>query len=240
MTMPRVVAVESLDHLAENDPRALRSRRDLQRVHRVMGTQRILRRGLHAVAAHCSNSPLQILELGAGDGTLMLGVAQSRLASLVGAELTLLDRQDLVGEATIAGYAKAGWTVRTKVTDVLDWAVQPVDRPRRWDLIVANLFMHHFNSSELATLLEAIEARCTSFFACEPRRSWPALAGSRLVGLLGANAVTRQDAVLSVHAGFRDQELSGIWPGPAAAWTLSEQAAGLFSHRFSACRGQVD
>jgi len=48
--------------------------------------------------------------------------------------------------------------------------------------------------------------------------------------LLGANAVTREDAVLSVHAGFRDAELSTAWPGNAADWRLQEHPAGLFSH----------
>jgi hypothetical protein len=239
MTMPRCVTDETLDHLAEDDPRARRSRRDLRRVHMAMGTRRILRRGLQTLATGHRGAPLRILELGAGDGTLMLGVAQARLPCLAHAEFTMLDRQGLVSEATIAGYGRAGWVATTQIADVLDWARESSAPSRRWDLIVANLFMHHFESSELDLLLRAIEARCSSFFACEPRRSWPALAGSHLVGLLGANAVTRQDAVLSVHAGFRDQELSRAWPGPPDAWALREHAAGLFSHCFSACRGGV-
>ena len=240
MTMARVVTDETLDHLGADDPMALRSRRDLRRVHMAMGTRRILRRGLHTMATHLPNPPLRILELGAGDGTLMLGVAHARLPVLEGADLTLLDRQALVNEATIAGYAQAGWTVRTQVTDVRDWVREPAEHDRHWDLIVANLFMHHFESAELASLLRAIEQRCTSFLACEPRRNRLALAGSHLVGLLGVNAVTRQDAVLSVHAGFCDRELSDMWPGRPGAWTLCEQAAGPFSHRFSASRNEAD
>ncbi|HEU4708590.1 MAG TPA: hypothetical protein VFS17_04690, partial [Methylophilaceae bacterium] len=74
------------------------------------------------------------------------------------------------------------------------------------------------------------------FVACEPRRSWFALGGSRLVGLLGANDVTREDAVLSVKAGFRERELSSLWPHAGHSWELHECAAGLFSHCFIATR----
>ena len=61
-------------------------------------------------------------------------------------------------------------------------------------------------------------------------------AGSHLVGAIGANSVTRTDAVLSVAAGFRDSEIGALWPGPASCWSLNEHAAGLFSHRFLAKR----
>jgi hypothetical protein len=56
-----------------------------------------------------------------------------------------------------------------------------------------------------------------------------------MVSLLGAGPVTRQDAVSSVHAGFRGRELSGHWPG-GQDWVVSEFSAGLFSHCFLAIR----
>jgi hypothetical protein len=100
----------------------------------------------------------------------------------------------------------------------------------RWDLIVTTLFLHHFEGVAFKRLLAAIERRAVRFFACEPRRAPLALVGSHLVGALGANAVTREDAVLSVRAGFRDDELSRLWPGPPGDWRLREYTAGLFSH----------
>jgi hypothetical protein len=103
-------------------------------------------------------------------------------------------------------------------------------------LITTALFLHHFDAGALDLLLAAAAARCDRFFACEPRRSWAALAGSHLVGAIGANAVTREDAVLSVHAGFRDGEISARWPMTGGHWQLRESAAGLFSHCFSARR----
>lgn len=242
MTLRRVVAAETLDGLAENDPSAMRSRRDLQRIHRLMGTRSIVSRSLRKMTAtRCKNRPLRMLELGAGDGSLMLSVARASGSDGPAVELTLLDRQSLVSKATIASYAELNWSATAQVADVFDWAASGgYSRcgvgAASWDLIVCNLFVHHFEGSELHLLLAAIESRTAQFFACEPHRGWLALAASHLVGAIGANAVTREDAVLSVHAGFRDAELSQAWPASGASWILDEYPAGLFSHCFFAQR----
>ncbi len=243
MTLPRKVEPELLDGLAASDPVAARARRDLQRVHRIMGTCPILVTGLREMIAERSrHTALRILELGAGDGTLMLRVANALATQWPAAELTLLDRQPLVGHATIAAYARLGWTVETKVMNVADWADAPAhervpgNATQRWDFIIANLFLHHFAGGELTALLDAIASSTDRFVACEPRRDWLALAGSHLVGAIGASAVTRTDAVLSVHAGFNGKELSTLWPHTGVEWRIDEYAAGPFSHFFRAQR----
>ncbi|SPE23367.1 conserved hypothetical protein [Burkholderiales bacterium] len=243
MTLPRIVADETLDHLAPEDPAAVRARGDLRRVHRAMATRSILLRALRDwTPAQGTRAPLRVLELGAGDGSLMLDVARVLAPHWPPVELTLLDRQALVSRATMDGFAALGWRAVAIVSDVLEWAAGGGAAPtedgaaRRWDLIVANLFLHHFAGVQLAGLLDAVAARTQRFLACEPRRAWLALAGSHLIGALGTNAVTRADAVLSVHAGFRGSELSTLWPAPAAGWRIQEYPAGLFSHCFRAAR----
>lgn len=235
--MLRNVTPEALDALPPSDPDAMRSRRDLQRVHRVMRTRHILQRGLTAMMDRREKSkPLRILEIGAGDGSLMLGVARTLAPSVAGVELTLMDRQPLLATATLEGYGHLGWTAIEKVGDVLDWATDPFRKAESWDLILANLFLHHFDSPQLALILKASASTCDRFFACEPRRHWLALAGSHLVGVLGANHVTREDAVLSVHAGFNGGELTALWPKQHGSWRLKEYSAGFFSHCFWAER----
>lgn len=243
MTMMRTVGAETLDGLAQTDPAAMRSRRDMRRLHIAMGTRSILLRALRKLAAaRHGAAPLRVLELGAGDGSLMLGVARALAPAWPRVELTLLDRQALVDRATLQSYAEAGWTAVAEVRDVLEWASSTTDSlvkggvMMRWDVIVANLFLHHFEGAQLAALLGAIDARTERFFACEPRRAWLALAGSHLVGAIGANAVTREDAVLSVHAGFRGNELTALWPAHGVGWHVHEYSAGLFSHCFCARR----
>jgi hypothetical protein len=241
--MPRIVCAEELDTLGADDPSAMRSRRDLRRVHRVLGSRSIVRRGLEDMFAHRREAaPMRVLELGAGDGSFMLGVARHLTPRWRNVELTLLDRQLLLDNATIAQYAAVGWKAFAWVVDARDWTAgaadpSPADGPgARWDLIVANLFLHHFAVAELNPLLNAA-ALCTDrFFACEPRRNWFALLGSHLIGAIGVNAVTRGDAVVSVHAGFGGNELTASWPTQGDGWRLSEYPAGPFSHCFRAER----
>jgi hypothetical protein len=238
MTMPRVLTVETLDLLAADDPRARQSRRELVRVHRAMGTRTIVRRGWQALMpARPVGAPLRILELGAGDGTLLLGVARRVHRAWPTVHLTLLDRLDLVSAATLAGYAALGWTARVERADVRDWAATAgTSDTARWDLISTALFLHHFQARQLQSLLAGVACSTERFFACEPRRGWLACAGSHLVGALGAHALTRHDAVASVHAGFRGAEITAHWPPAGATWRCQEAPAGLFSQAFSAHR----
>jgi hypothetical protein len=221
---------------------ALRSRRDLRRVHLAMGTRRIIVHALHTSHLAADHpSPLRILEIGAGDGNLMCGVAQRLGRRWQSVELTLLDQLDLVEASTIDRFAAFGWRIRPVVSDVLAWAAA-ADVPGRakpWDLIIANLFLHHFEGAQLSGILSAVEARTDCFFACEPRRSRMANWGSHLIGALGVNAVTRADAVTSVRAGFQQSEISTLWPR-APHWKVKEYAAGLFSHCFFAERSFTD
>src|SRR5579871_1062351 len=71
---PRLVVPEMLDELAPDDPRAQRARRDLRRVHGCMRSPAILKRLIETVSLPLARR-WRIIELGAGDGTLMLRVA---------------------------------------------------------------------------------------------------------------------------------------------------------------------
>lgn len=222
----RDVQPEILDDLPVDDPRAIQSRRDLQKVNAFMGHPAIVARELRAAAP----APRVVVELGAGDGTFLLRVARHmRLRS--GVRAVLVDRRPSLTEATRKGLRAAGWDIDTCELDVFEWLRRP--RPQTSDVTVANLFLHHFKEKELAELLALAARQTGSFIACEPRRSRTARAGASLLRLLGCNDVTMHDADKSVRAGFRDSELSALWP-PDPGWQLNEQRAGLFSHKFVA------
>jgi SAM-dependent methyltransferase len=232
----RLVEGEELDGLAADDPRGCRSRRDLQRVHIAMRSVSNLRRAVAAL--QFAVQPRRILELGAGDGTLLLRFARAQRPRWNDVELTLLDRVDLVSGQTRAAYHELGWHVNFLRADALEWAASP--QTRRYDLCFANLFLHHFESAPLALLLRAVAATTDAFVACEPRRSNLARFGSRLIVLLGANEVTRQDAVKSVAAGFTDRELSAAWNAAGGDWNLVEFSALPFSHCLAAtCKSRL-
>jgi SAM-dependent methyltransferase len=224
----RSLEPEWLDHLPGDDPRAVASRRDLRLVNRIMGHARIIGRVLRE---RLTGETPRVAELGAGDGTLLARIAAAaRWKS--GADIVLVDRQPVVSAATGERYRESGCRLSIDAADVFDWLARASDR---YDAIVANLFMHHFDAPALARLFELAAARTGLLVACEPRRARLPLAGSHLLGLIGCNDVTRHDAVLSVRAGFSGEELSALWPA-GTEWTLEERRAGLFSHLFSAYR----
>jgi hypothetical protein len=227
----RVVLPELLDELDPNDARAQRSRRDLRRVHRAMGSLSILKGGI--LRLQLSHLPMRILELGAGDASLLLRLARAQ-PTWRGVALTVLDRHDLLSSETRSAYDQLGWKLTVLRADVMDWARQ--DHSQQFDLCLANLFLHHFDTLALNTLMAAIAEHSDAFVACEPRRNTFAWLGSQLVGILGANAVTRGDAVKSVEAGFADQELTAIWPNSRDVWWCNEYAAPPFTHCFTAAR----
>jgi len=227
----RTVRPEILDELAPEDPRAERARSDLRRINRIMRSAAHLERALRPLARRESQAPLRLLELGAGDGTLMLRLARRLAPERAGAELTLLDRHVLLAPATAAAFERLGWRVRALRADVLEWTRAACTE--RWDAIVANLFLHHFAPASLTALLAAVAARAPLFVACEPRRSALSLSASHLLRAIGASRVTRHDAVASVHAGFRDAEISACWPRQAQ-WALDERRGGAFCHLFCA------
>jgi hypothetical protein len=226
MKLQRQVLPEHLDVLPVDDPVARRSRRDLQRVHRVMRSLTILRRAVGELSM--TRQPRKILELGAGDGSLMLRFAQSMRPPWRDVEVTFIDRQDLIGPEIRKPLDLLGWKVQVLRIDALDWARAAFDQ--RYDLCVTTLFLHHFQLSALEELLRAVGARCRAFVACEPRRNRAAWIGSHLLAFLGANEVTREDGVTSVVAGFAGHELTALWPPNGKSWRLQEYFAWPFTH----------
>ena len=217
----RTVTPEWLDELPVDDPAAERSRRDLQRVNAWMGNARLIARQLAGTSA------TELVELGAGDGTLLLQIARR----LPARHATLVDRQTLLAESVASEFRALGWSVVAVPADAGNWLAAAA--PCAGRVIVANLFLHHFADEPLRRLLALIEARAGQFVACEPARTTLARIGAELLPLIGCNRVTRHDARISVAAGFTGHELSALWPG-GAEWRLHETRAGLFSHLFVA------
>ncbi len=233
MALARRVEPERLDVLPAHDPDAIHSRGDLRRLNVVMRQAEVIADvlGRYGIVPRMQ----RVVDLGGGDGTLLLRLTR-RLAPLhPGLRATIVDRHAAVDDRTRAALAGLGCPVEVAESDVFDWLTRTPPEPGT--LTLANLFLHHFTGSALGTLLDRIARRSTWLVACEPRRSRWTLTASRLVGLLGCNAVTRADAVTSVRAGFIGRELSAAWP-TGGDWSLDERPAGPFSHLFVARRAE--
>jgi len=229
--MNRRIEPELLDQLPPTDRRAMQSRRDLQRLNAWMGHARIMSQALRS----CWNTttPERLVELGAGDATFLSLVAQDLALDWKRVGVVTVDIRDIVSPETRQDFLKLGWSLETIKDDVFDWMRQPSGE--QWDLMIANLFLHHFTEEQLANLFSQAAQRTRVFVAIEPRRWAWSLLFTRLLWLIGCNQVTRHDAYLSVRAGFAGCELSQIWPANGG-WSLQERPANFSSHLFIATR----
>ena len=229
--MIRTLHPELVDALPAEHPGAIQTRRDLRRINTLMGHSGILARSLRKVFP--DRSPSSIVEIGAGDGEILLRVARRLARAWHNVDVTFVDLQDLLGNKTKADFAALSWGVRSVKSDVFQWLQETAGE--KTDVILGNLILHHFSDAQLKTLFAAAAEKASAFIAVEPRRGGWSLFFARCLSLIGCGPVACHDAPVSVRAGFKGRELSALWPADGQ-WELLERRAGLFSHLFIARR----
>jgi hypothetical protein len=225
--MKRVVQPELLDALPVDDPGAVRSRADLRRLNRWLRHARLIASNL---LANLAPPPETLVEVGAGDGTLLLEVARQLRGSWPAVRVILVDAKPTTRVETLAEFESLGWRAERVVADVFDWVAES---DCAVDGVLANLFLHHLDDRRLGALLHWVARHARVMVACETRREWPSLAVVRMLGILGCHRVTRHDARTSMKAGFVDGELARLWPG-TGRWDLRERRVRWLTHLFVA------
>ena len=211
---PRSVRPEILDRLPQDSRAALASRRDLRLINRLQGNARWFR---HVLRAHYRNREY-VLELGAGTGELGQAL-QSRQINLAGLDL---------GRRPRDWPTRAPW-FETDVLKFLHWADYPI--------VIGNLFFHHFDHAELATLGARLSERARLIIASEPLRAPRTGKLFRLMcPLIRAHQVTRHDGQASIAAGFRHDELPYLLRLDPAVWRWRVQETWLGAYRLIAER----
>ncbi len=206
--MQRILQAELLDSLPHDHPDALHSRRDLRIINRIMGNGRWFARVLPGLL----HPGEVVLELGAGDGTLGQWLAARGLP---------VDGLDLAPRPPAWPAARA-WH-RADLKTFRGYGSYPV--------VAGNLIFHQFNEPELADLGAALRRSARTIVACEPLRRRTSQALLAVLGPpLGANAVTRHDARVSVAAGFQGDELPRALGLRPQDWEIhcNETALGAF------------
>ena len=224
----RRIEAEILDSLSADDPRAIRSRRDLRRLNYLMRHAAIfddqvgLSRGGFV--------PNRVLELGTGDGWLLYELLSRLPRSMARREVVMVDRHPSVSAGVIGALESEGWKVTVEACDIFEW-FKAGSQNEPFDCCFVNLLLHHFRDRQIGSLFQSLQQCSRSIAVCEPRRNWRSLLASYCVGLVGCCDVTRNDAVISVRAGFTEDELTRLWPRDRG-WTVQERPMGLFSHYF--------
>jgi hypothetical protein len=229
--MERIVLPELLDVLPPRDESALRSRRDIRRLNSLMGHPRLMARALENSLRDRASK--RIVELGAGDGHFLLGVAERMHGPQLAVEATLVDRLDVLDPQMRERFNAVGWRIGAEIAEAMEWLRQAA--PDSTGVIISNLFFHQFGADELAEMLRLASRSAHTVIALEPRRGWlPDFLG-RFLWVVGCGPITRNDGRISIRAGFAGRELSALWPD-TKNWKLTEGPVGLFTHQFLAQR----
>lgn len=210
----RVVIPELLDHLPHDDPEAQRSRRDLRRINLLMGNEHWVCRTVRRFPEAAGRG---IVEIGAGDGMLC-----GKLTRLFPhAAVTAYDLAPAPGDLDLRVEWRRG-----------DVFVAPVPKP--CGVLVANLFLHHFEGDSLTALAHWFRDFEVLVFN-EPARA-------RLPHFLGAlmhpwiNRVTRHDMHVSIRAGFAEGEITGLLGLDPGRWQIRETSTWRGARRVLASR----
>ncbi|MDF3057455.1 MAG: hypothetical protein K0R17_1670 [Rariglobus sp.] len=194
----RFVQPEILDRLPDDAPAAQRSRRDLRMINRLLGNERWFRR----VLAPRLRRGERLLEVGAGDGMLGLGLMEAGLGTVAGLDLV---------RRPASWPERAPW-FQTSVFQFMSWTDYPV--------VIGNLIFHHFDADELAVLGAQLNRGARLIVVSEPLRSpHAARLFSLLCPLMRADPVTRHDGRVSIEAGFRGGELPALLRLDPKVWT---------------------
>src|SRR5687768_3573111 len=103
--MKRFSAPELLDELPVSDPLAVGSRKDLRKLNRLMGHPHFFLKRLRDL--YFLKPPRNLVEIGVGDGSLMLFLAQKLRWRNV--EVWLIDRQKTISPAVVEQFEELGW-----------------------------------------------------------------------------------------------------------------------------------
>lgn len=219
----RLVEPEILDSLPHDHPDALASRGDIRFLNTVMGNFRWIRKELGQNARPAE----KVVELGAGDGSLVRYVARTHAALAKG--WTGLDFAPSPGPALLP--VGAGWLQGDFLADGA-----AADAVRGADIVVANLILHHFQDDQLALLGRRLH-RARLLLISEPARHPSHLWKGRLLNaVLSFNHVTMFDMARSIQAGFKVGELPRLLRLDEKVWTVQESTSQLGAYRLVAVR----
>lgn len=184
----RVLQQELLETYPDDHPDAIIGREELRLVNAVMGNHRWMVRQLRRLY----QPGWRITEIGAGDGALSMQFWQAGIC----------EARELHGFDLARRPAK--WPAESAWTQGDLFAQQLPDS----EVLVANLFLHHFTDEQLRVLGSRISPKTRIILAAEPERRWRhAVMGRCLSWLAELHPITQFDMQVSIRAGFLADEL---------------------------------
>ncbi|MBC7927547.1 MAG: methyltransferase domain-containing protein [Bryobacteraceae bacterium] len=208
----RVIEPERLDD--ETPERAAPSLRDLVRINRLLGGHRVLREAIRQIVP--PSQAFTMLDVGAASGDAAATIS----ALYPKARVTSLDY-------------RSHHMAAAKGTRVSANAFQLPFRPASFDFVYCGLFLHHFSSDAVISLLRSFGAvaRLQVIANDLERHLLPYHFIPSTTWLFGWDPITQHDAPASVQAGFSQAELAEL----ARSAGLREVRVDVYRPAFRLC-----
>lgn len=214
----REVEPELLDQLPSDDPVAVKIHRDILRFNQLMGNFRWMSREL----SQCLRPGDRVLEVAAGQGHLLSSLA----------------KRGVLSEAAQVAAFDAACPRPENCPEGVEWTVcraEEFTEYSNYDVILVCHFLHQLPTEALRELgAQFRHARLV--IAAEPRRHPLAVGLCKASRLIGFSEFGIGDALTSIHAGFRGDELTKMLGLDAAQWRFTYNETWLGSYRLRAAQ----
>ena len=200
--MLRVTREELLDHDLGTEEEVRASLEDLWRINRRLGGVSSNLKLLERFFAKTGPHAVRVLDVGAGDARLARRLQEKLAAQNIRADFVALDRRP-----SHLGMRRNGNCLPSVAADVFRLPF----RNEAFDVVMSNLFFHHFSGETARDLLGRMaDAAREAVLVNDLERHWLAYSFIRCARPFARSRITRHDGPASVRQAYTRPELEAL------------------------------
>ncbi|MCK6618418.1 MAG: methyltransferase domain-containing protein [Cyclobacteriaceae bacterium] len=201
---------EIMDDLACSGEVVHQTLRELEFINKWLGGNAITFSGVDTLLKGREQAAVHIADLGCGSGEMLKLISQRLQSKGIKPILTGID-----ANPNIIEYAKKNCAGFSGIHLATENILAAEFQQRKFDIIVATLFFHHFTSAQLIDILKQLKKQADVGIVINDLHRHPLAFYSikLLTKLFSKSGMVKYDAPLSVLRGFTRNELVGILKG---------------------------
>jgi 2-polyprenyl-3-methyl-5-hydroxy-6-metoxy-1,4-benzoquinol methylase len=162
---------------------------------------------LDKIAMPATLSPIKIMDIGCGSGDMLKRIAVWRQQKKINVELLGIDANPAIIEIARAQSQRFP-EIKFQALNIWSTEFEALE----FDIVVATLFLHHFNDEELVRLFSGLRKRArVGIIVNDIHRHWLAYHSIKfLTQLFSRSPMVKFDAPLSVLRAFKRKDLERI------------------------------
>jgi len=206
-TKRRSESVEIMDDLSLGGDELLKTLDQLAVINKWLGGNAVSLNGIKKLLKQQDISkPLTFVDLGCGGGDMLRQVADFGRKHGYTFQLIGIDANEHA-----VNYARKLSTKYPEISYLHQDIFSKEFHELSYDIVLATLFMHHFNEDELASLLKLLDEKAKLGIVINDLHRHPmAYYLFKLLSITITNKMVKQDGLTSILRGFKKEELEGI------------------------------